>query len=539
MAREEKKELPPPEQTEPHKHKAGGPLGIELPPKTEILSEARARASDRNSSLQPLTNLVVQDPVTTLEFLRIANAMFFAQDRPAILTVKNAIVRLGSENLVELFDRLQNRPQFLNSACRDIFELLREQAQRVSIVARLIASSTYREIAEVVQTIGLMTNMGHMIACCYFENRYAALAEQLPRATVVYRLAHEFSFDVRSMQLAYLRMHGLPQALFYALDRELVCKTPGQATMRFIVECAQELVDAYGTPKWEKYSSRDTLPSKSSFRLLKISDFLYREVFNSTEAFLKEGREPGELVIPAEEEAIAETGAVRAETTALVDEEIASLSAHGISPEDQPETQPKKKSGSGGLRLVTPPEYVEEPRDKPPEDDLTLSPDCQKVVALFSELSRKCQRVEDLLTGLLQILINDAPFLRAALIVLSEDRTRAFIHTAVGDGLSSGHLIALDDPLSPLALCLTKVKSFNSQEIQDALSPFGISSYALSPVRLTNKNPVLLYADCGLQSPITFEARKVFRRVVGMLNSRLPELPGSLPMKSLSVSAPQ
>ena len=136
-----------------------------------------------------------------------------------------------------------------------------------------------------------------------------------------------------------------------------------------------------------------------------------------------------------------------------------------------------------------------------------------------------------LLPHLLDKLICDGPFARAALIVLGSDRRSATIHTAVGDGLEDGSEISLNDPLSPVINCLTNVKSFNAKGLQDLLSPLGITSYAISPLNVENSTPVVLYADCGKDGALAFDARRIFRYVVGLINNTLPTLPGGLPSK--------
>ena len=42
-----------------------------------------------------------------------------------------------------------------------------------------------------------------------------------------------------------------------------------------------------------------------------------------------------------------------------------------------------------------------------------------------------------------------------------------------------------------------------------------------------------LYADCGKDLVITFEARRIFRSVVDLLNHILPQLPGGLPLDTV------
>ncbi|MCB0359200.1 MAG: hypothetical protein KDD44_06180, partial [Bdellovibrionales bacterium] len=115
------------------------------------------------------------------------------------------------------------------------------------------------------------------------------------------------------------------------------------------------------------------------------------------------------------------------------------------------------------------------------------------------------------------------PFQRVAVLELSKDRRCAEILYSVGDGLSPGMQIDLHDPLCPLATCLPQVKSFNAAGLSNDIAPLGITSYAVSPLDIENDTPIALYADCGDQS-VPFEARRVFRYLIELLNNILPNL---------------
>ncbi|MEZ4753703.1 MAG: hypothetical protein R3A13_05255 [Bdellovibrionota bacterium] len=64
-----------------------------------------------------------------------------------------------------------------------------------------------------------------------------------------------------------------------------------------------------------------------------------------------------------------------------------------------------------------------------------------------------------------------------------------------------------------------------------SLQPFGSKAFALSPIDADHDTPVALYADCGVDGSITFEARRIFRTVVEIHNQKLPSLPGGIPVE--------
>jgi hypothetical protein len=136
---------------------------------------------------------------------------------------------------------------------------------------------------------------------------------------------------------------------------------------------------------------------------------------------------------------------------------------------------------------------------------------------------------EELLRSILGILIEEGPFEKSALIVVSKDRKNALVIAARGPSITNGQTLILEDPLSPLAQCFSKVQSFGNRSSSD--SPWGSKAFALSPIDADHDTPVALYADCGNNGSLTFEARRIFRVVVDILNQKLPTIPGGIPVE--------
>ena len=513
-----KEETPPAE-----KLNAGrGALGVDLPANPELVAEARRLAGDQDVRVPALASVIAQDPVLALEILRGANSTFFTGDRPPTASIKNGVIRLGSGAVANILDGIAARPALLSPELSGQLEVLRVLSQQVSVVSALIAKAVAAELSEAAMTAGLMFHMGQMIACAYLGDRYLTVIGAKNTSAVAYKLLHDFEFDMRSVQLSYLRNRGVPQEVFFALDRELQCKTPIQATLRFVVQGAHELVEAALGGKWDKYSPQNPLPAKSSLRLLKLTDHQYADIHQRVEAFL--------------------TG---------VGEEI----DVDLAEEDEELPDPRSAKGSGPAVVAAVPDSVEVPaldRQIPADyvPEVYSAEDFEKQVAALCDknqdmieyiqgLCKKCSSVDELLTRTLSLLVNNGPYDRAALVLVGHDRDKGTIHTSVGSDLNSSKDLVFSDPLSPIAMCLTKVSSFNTphHNSDEALSPFGITAFALSPLKVTDDTPVVLYADCGDERPIPMEARKVFRLVVSLLNQLLPSLPGGL-VKEAAPKAP-
>lgn len=487
---------------------ARGPLGIELPPHAEILKEVRNLIGSGDMRVPKIANLVIQDPVLTLELLKVANATFFSGDRPPITSVANAVVRLGSGAAIEALDHLAERQPLAPKNVMMQFEILRTLSQEVSVVANIISSIVARDLVELSEVSGLLSYFGHLIGCAYLGEKYVSACSAKGVASLAYKLQQDYHFDIRAIQVNYLRSKGIPQSLLIGIDREIQCKSPSQANLRFVVQSAAELVEAAHSGKWDKYSPSHTLPSKSNLRLLKITENQYATIYEAISEYFKTHTPPKQEL---------EDGGTTTSAS-----EVASAGKDDL-------THSQKRSKLVQEVISKEADYVTRSREDLDEDSNTLSSEGKRVITLIQHLCSNCRTTQDLLSATLNLLVADAPYARAALILLSNERVSAKIHTSVGLGLENGSTIAVEDPLSPLALCLTQIKSFNAKGLEDNISPLGITSYAVSPVKVSNETPVVLYADCGIDRPLPLEARRIFRLVVGLLNHILPSLPGGLP----------
>jgi len=524
---DEEKPSAPSEEVKSQEPVVRGPQGIELPAEQEVLREARLLVGNGDVRINEFANLIATDPVLTLELLKVANATFFAGDRPPATTVRAAVVRLGSGTIVDVLEQVKNRPSLEPSSVAVQFELLRALSSQVSTACKIIAGVASRDLAESAQTAGLMFYVGHMVACAYLGEDYVHIANSKHHASLTYKLQQDYNFDVRGVHLNYLRLRGVPQELFYALDRDLQCKTTAQANLRFVVHGAAELVEAVHSGKWEKYAPAHPLPAKSALRLLKISDHQYEQIYESIEALFHKEEVPEEAEqVPAQEKTVVIT-------TREVPKQVKQAGNSSSS-----STAAKSTSNVDAV-LTQKANFITHESGNVSDDSGHLSVEAMKTMMLIQELCLQCRTTQELLSAVMTLVITEGPYSRAALILVGDERQSASIHTAVGEGFDQNPDFAVVDPLSPLALCLTKIKSFNAQGLEDSLSPFGITSYAVSPINVDVEGTVVLYADCGVNRSLPMEARKVFRLVVGLLNRILPSLPGGLPKRNYRRNSPQ
>ncbi len=558
---------------EEHSKAGGGPFAIMFPPEQAIWTESRRLVADKNTRVETLALLASQDPVIAIELLRISNAMYFAGGKSAITTMKQAIIRLGSDVVLETLENLKDRPIFENEDVAFWFEAHRARGKKLAIVAKVLAEAVARTLSDDCEMAALLMRMGEMLAVAYFREEYIKLAEEHSRSGVNYRLAQDHKFDVERMGLNYLRRLGIPEALLFAIDRDGRSRTPDRAIMKPLCAAAQEMVEAFESNRWEKLTPGKPLPPKSAIRMLGLSDPQYLKLYERISEYLfssrlEEEKKKQDAIITSAQAVTEEADSPEAEVEDSSDSEFQSEIQNiiDVSAEDEEqalkqvkETKSSKKTEPAAVEakpkqtvIKAIPESIEERNEifslKKPKTDEKKVPRVEaksvvpiqqppamrtaganKVLSSVSTIMDSAATSEELLSSLLQMLVDQGPFEKSAIIVVSKDRKNAIVVAARGPNIGNGQKLELKDPLSPLAKCFSKVQSFGNRSSQE--SPFGSKAFALAPIDADHETPVALYADCGPSGSISFEARRIFRNVVDILNQKLPSVPGGIPVE--------
>lgn len=550
-------EIPQGEGSDVTESVSSGPLDLLLPIDRRIWEECRRMVVDKTVRVDDLATAAAQDPIIVLDLLRVSNAMFFAGGRAAITSVKTAIVRLGSEVVLDILEKLKGRTDVEDPDIRKWFETYRSKGRRCSIVAKILAETLARNLSDDSQAGGLLVYVGEMLAVAYLQDEYVHLAEEHSRAGVNYQLVQRHSFDVERMGVDYLRRYGIPEDLLFAIDREARSKTPDRAALRPIVLGAVELVEAFDSDRWEKFAPGAKLPPKSNIRMLQIGEAQYLKVYERCSEFLfamrlaesrlaQESQAAPEVTktqagVPMEPEPqktdsftneidalINNRGAeVEEETVIVTTEKPATPIREAYAPKANTEQfDPGDQFSLGAPKEKSKPRTIEPPRIVKPQLRTNAG---NAIVTSICGMFDNAQSSEELLLDLLSMLTDKGPFKQAALIVVSKDRRHAIVVAQRGSKYGNGQKLELDDPLSPLAQCFSKVQSFGNRE--NASSPFGSKAFAVAPIDADHETPVALYADCGNNGSLSFESRRVFRTVVEILNQKLPTIPGGIPVE--------
>lgn len=530
-------------------HKSGGPLAALLAPDTEVWKEARRLVSDKNLRVEDLATCCSQDPVVVMDLLKISNAMYFSGGKSAITSAKTAIVRLGSDVVIDILEKMKDRPALEGDEVVHWFEIHRSRCKRTAIVARILAEALARTLADDCQAAGLLMFTGELLAVAHFKETYVELAKELSRSGIIYRLAQEHKFDVEYMGLAYLRRYGIPEAVLAAIDREARTRSQERAVMKPVCLAANEMVDAFDANRWEKIAPGKTLPPKSSLRMLQIPEAQYLRIYERCSEYLfaarkqEEDRKRGPLAATS---ASPEDGGIDIRSTYVSNEESALQSEiqsllrgapeESASEAEEPPSAPAAEERDAfsiesarsqrktEARVVRTSGASEETPGPAPATERA-----KRVASSLEQVFQQSSSSEEVITRMLQMLVDEGPFQKSALIVVSKDRKKAMVVAARGPNIGNGQKLVLEDPLSPLAQCFSKIQSFGNRESPN--SPFGSRSYAIAPLDADHDTPVALYADCGNTTAVSFEARRIFRLVVDLLNARLPQIAGGIPIE--------
>lgn len=545
-----------------------GPYARVFPPNAVVWAEAIRLASNKNIRVEDLALCCAQDPVIVMELLKTANAMYFSAGRPPITTATTAVTRLGSETVVQTLQSLSERQPLPDSEMRRLFEMHRNRGKRAAIIARMLAEITAKTLSDDCHAAGLFMFIGDLLAVAHLGNTYVKLHAANSPSGLLYKLAQEHKFDVEKMGLEYLKRQGIPDSVLFAIDREGKTKNQERAVMKPVCFASAEIVDAFDSNKWERLAPGKTLPPKSSIRLLQLTDNQYLKLYEKASEYLfhekmaQERISLDDLTTITVPETISEdfyiiTGA---EDAPEISEEPSQsgFSADSLQDEfdqllqddEEAVTPPPKPAAKGAKGPVAPPTRTS--RDLSEKYNLSASAP-QKTKARMEEVtpvvpppplrtaagnafvSKASAKLDDaksseeLLRNILGILTEEGPFEKSALIVVSNDRSNAIVVAARGPGITNGQTLVLQDPLSPLAQCFSKVQSFGNKSSAD--SPWGSKAFALAPIDADHDTPVALYADCGNDGSLTFEARRIFRVVVDILNQKLPTIPGGIPVE--------
>lgn len=263
-----------------------GMYDLRIPPKLEVLRLIRTMLPDPKLRVTSCADSICEDPALILPFLKVAGSMEYSAGKPAVTNMKEALDRLGAQVAISTLDELQDIPPADHERVAHWLEYYRERCVRSGGVARILASKLAPGETQDCQVAGNLLFAGDMLAVLYFGETYSKLADELPRAKLLYKLEKEHQFDVETNGIAYLRKYGLPEPVLFLVDEKSQTKLPARAVLRPLIGSAKEFVLAYDADKWDKYAPGQTIPPKSPIRLLNLNPAAYTSLYGELTEYL-------------------------------------------------------------------------------------------------------------------------------------------------------------------------------------------------------------------------------------------------------------
>ncbi|MCB0330383.1 MAG: HDOD domain-containing protein [Bdellovibrionales bacterium] len=504
-----------------------------IPVDRDICESLLEIVGDQSVRVDRLNELVCSDPVLLLEIVAAANGLKNVAGGKAVLEGKAALLALGLERIRGIVQELAEVTPHYSGDREFWLKAIKQKCKKSAAVASLIAKTVKPESTLECFTIGSFSFWGDLIALSKLGERFVAVMEEgLRRSKLRYRLAKDFNFSLEEESIDYLRKRTLPNAIPLCLDPESSKLLGNVQIMKAITLSAIEFVDAFLEERLDRLAPNVSIPPKSYRRMLALSDARYEALYEAIVAYLEKGEFVEELVpeeAPAEESIISTDGELEdapSELEELIaeerEEEQAELSFVEAFETAEVQDAPApgdivefKEDYARPIETVARRKYVSKSDQAMP-----------KFVSMFEDT----ETVEDLLQRLLDMLITQPPFECAALLVVAPELRKAKPVMIRGREIneSSTSIIELKDPLSPLLNAKSKVVSYSPKKKGD--TPFGCGNYALAPLEIDHPRPVLLYADCGEGNILTFEGRRLFRKVIDLLNNVLPNMEGAIPV---------
>lgn len=450
---------------------SAGKKELSLPPDSAILMNSRVKSGERAVPLRNIANLVLHDPVLTIDFLQHANSPLYSG--APVTDIDGALARMGISRIINLLGQLNPNSKIKEECVQDMLETLRYNCRRASIVSLIIAAATRPNLAALARVCGLFSDIGHMVALMKLGKTYCDLAKEAKRKNLPHRLQKEHHMDVAALRLKYLGSKGLPKTFIIAYNLAEEARNTNEAELRCIIQSAHELIDAYDSSKFAAYAPDKGLPVQSTLRLLGLNSVQHTRVFKAVGDYLKTSS----------------------------DEEAPKGASFLCTPEEEEETKVVgNEDGGNGIRVPVYPHSSVNARSRDRLQD-------------FFELCERERNLEELKRKAAEYLSTSGLFKRTALIRVGE--SKAAIDFSAGLTVPNGGSIVFSDNESLFGLFTVQIRSV---KLAATVAPFGVSAFAIGPVdMMPSGERLVLYADVLDSQILPMESRRVFRLALGLL----------------------
>lgn len=262
-------------------------MSLILPIDHTLVTRLLAEALSSRTSVPQVIRGIISDLGLTLEALQRANSIFISEHREPIVDVQVAIVRMGADHLTELLRELPTSTKFISEEHEQSYASLRTRSHIVSMICREIAMETYSEVEGEALVCGLLINLPLHLCCIAKPKEFLSLQNSFSLKALPGKVRGETKYHPLRESIRYLRRQCVPSRVQACLDWNIPCTAPRELRLRFLANAAKEIIEGYESKSWTNYMLRDSLPTKSAFRLLPLNDFKYERLFAKIEKTLE------------------------------------------------------------------------------------------------------------------------------------------------------------------------------------------------------------------------------------------------------------
>lgn len=252
-------------------------LNYQLPPTGMAVAQGLALVGG-DYRPKELAEIAHTDIALAIRIIKASN-----QGMQTAHTVENAIMRLGSEAIVQLLIKLREEE---NDPCEWI-ELHRTRGNKIRRVAALLAETLARNLIPEVELAAILTVVGDILAVIHLGYLYGSIVpmDGFSRVKVNYALVQEYKFDPLKVGSEYALNMGIPTNLIIQQDVGDL-KDRKRIQIKPIILSAIELVDAQEQKRIDRYKNLSSLPSSSNVRYLSFVGSQYDKTYEGIKSVL-------------------------------------------------------------------------------------------------------------------------------------------------------------------------------------------------------------------------------------------------------------
>ncbi|HMK44262.1 MAG TPA: HDOD domain-containing protein [Dissulfurispiraceae bacterium] len=154
-----------------------------LPTLPSVAERILGMVDDDSASVESVVDTIKQDPAIAAKVLSFANAAFYGGGNP-VLSVRDAVMKIGFKNIRSIALGISLMTIFSDSKDNHASAYLRifRHSLAVAFIANQVACKSSRDLCDKAFVGGLLHDIGQLVINKYFNEEFARIMDELPRA---------------------------------------------------------------------------------------------------------------------------------------------------------------------------------------------------------------------------------------------------------------------------------------------------------------------------------------------------------------------